>query len=265
MFLKIAGLGQGRGVMQTSVAPDISSAVLPPELSRIVRLDDITQTANTLNIDATVGECMALAARFELSYVRNLSAEITYRRTRGGQMIRIDGRITATYGQLCGVTLAPMPLSMEESFQTEYTLDPWEKYSEFDLDQPEILTDDFIDMGEVVAEYFGLGIDPYARRPGAERLPELLQYLSGTLQELLAQPPQPEGEPMVVPVAADPEVVDMVFTDQAADAAADEPIIRSEAANTDIANDMPLPAESSETAPEYESLFMKYLRRLRAD
>jgi len=161
------------------------SIILPAiELSRITRLDEITNIAATAVVDASARECAALANRFDLPYVRNLTAEITYRRTRGGQMVRIDGRISANYGQLCSVSLTPMAMIMEEEFQTEYTLSAWEKVSEFDLDQPEVLTDDFLDMGEIAAQYFGLVIDPYARRAGAETLIELTESISETVQTL---------------------------------------------------------------------------------
>lgn len=243
--------------MPGSALQSLDEQSLLPELSRVLRLEEIQSAAATIVVDANARECAGLASRFELTYVRNLSAEVTYRRLKGGQMIRLEGRISANYGQLCTSTEMPMAMVMEESFQTEYTLEPWEKYSEFDLDQPEVLTDDFLDIGEVVAQYFGLGIDPYARRAGAERLEELTEAIAETARELL--------ETTEAPIApSGPLLAEMPdYSEQAAAMTVNQDIEMPEMAMTESAPEVQgdfLPEEP----PQSESLFFKYLRQIRA-
>jgi len=231
------------------------------EMSHVVRLDEITAVPATATIDASANECDALAARFDLLYVHNLSVELTYRRVRSGQMVRVDGRISATYGQLCAATNVPMALTMEEEFQTEYTLSVWEKVSEFDLDQPEVLTDDFLDLGEISAQYFGLAIDPYARRAGAETLAELTDILTEAARELAgqadgyAESATDMGETVefayvpedIEPAPATAEIIAFPLPDQ-----------------TDLSGDAPAEVLAKEQGAEPESLFFKYLRRLQS-
>jgi len=241
-------------VMDQEADMPLSVTELPhAELSHIVRLDEITAVPATITIDATVDECTALAQRFDLPSVRNLSVELTYRRARGGQMVRVDGRISATYGQFCAATNVPMALTMEEEFQTEYTLTPWEKVSEFDLDQPEVLTDDFLDLGEIAAQYFGLGVDPYARRAGVETLAELVDSLGDASRELAWQggghTEAALGQSETVEFA---KVVEDIKTSQSTAEIIAFPAL---VAALDSEPEMAAPDQS-------ESLFFKYLRRL---
>ena len=111
---------------------------------------------------------------FEVPAIKSLSVEVTGRRTKSGNGIRIDGVINARFTQICGVTLERMPRALtDEAFVTEYTLSAWEKYSEFDIEQAEVLTDDFIDIGEIIAQYFYLALDPYPARTPEEQLAKL--------------------------------------------------------------------------------------------
>lgn len=234
-----------------------------PELSRVLKLEQINAVADTIVIDATPQECMSLAERFDVPHLRNLSAEITHRRIRGGQMVRIEGRITANYSQLCSATLLPMPVMMEESFYTEYTLGPWEKYSEFDLDQPEVLTDDYLDVGEVVAQYFGLGIDPFRRRPNTETLAELADDITAAVAELTKQ-----TEAVIAPLAdiqpAEKETptndnLELVIEPEPEEEQAQEAEMTVEVEEPFIEPPEPIAVAQ---APQ-ESLFHKYLREMR--
>lgn len=271
-----------------------SHAVASPEFSRILRLDEITNDAVTVSLDTTLLECVALAERFDLPSVRNLSAQITYRRIRGGQMLRVQGHLSAAYSQLCSTTLVPMAMSMEETFQTEYTLSVWEKFSEFDLDQPEILTDDFLDIGEIAAQYFGLMIDPYARRADMEMLETLTEDLSLAVRDLVEQNvTAPAPESALENLLTEPEA-EMLSLDYVAESAAPKVTFESCLPEFDLddfiaedfilaskprpapeaeANPSPIGIEMILEAPEakskpaaelQESLFYQHLRRLRA-
>lgn len=238
-----------------------------PELSRVLKLEQINGVADTIIIDATPQECMSLAERFDLPHLRNLTAEVTHRRIRSGQMIRIEGRITANYSQLCSATALPMPVMMEESFYTEYTLGPWEKYSEFDLDQPEVLTDDYLDLGEVVAQYFGLGIDPFRRRPNTETLSDLADDITAAVAELTRQTEvaiAPLATP--APTLAEPEA-EVPTNDNLELMTEDEPQepefmeIEMTVEIEEPAMEIPEQETAAANAPR-ESLFHKYLREM---
>ena len=60
--------------MQSAVLTQYETDAAAHELSRVIRLDEITAIAATMTLDAGARDCAALAARFELPYVRNLSA-----------------------------------------------------------------------------------------------------------------------------------------------------------------------------------------------
>jgi len=93
--------------------------------------------------------------------------------------VRLTGRIRAKVVQECVVTLDPVPAVIDEKFDRGFL--PFDDlYSEDkagseheivadrDLgDIPEELSDP-LDIGEIVAEEFGVALDPYPRKPGLE-------------------------------------------------------------------------------------------------
>ena len=91
--------------------------------------------------------------------------------------VEVDGRWSATVGQICGVTLDPFETALNgeihlralpagsqalgERDEHEVDLDP-----EAD-DPPDVLDSDQIDLGAYVVEALSLHIDPFPRKPGA--------------------------------------------------------------------------------------------------
>lgn len=119
----------------------------------------------------------ALADRFGLPEVESLEWEVESAPWRGG--VRLSGRIRARVVQECVVTLDPVPATVDETFERGF-LPFGDLYAEDkpgseheivadrDLgDIPEELTDP-LDIGEIVAEEFGVALDPYPRKPGLE-------------------------------------------------------------------------------------------------
>jgi uncharacterized metal-binding protein YceD (DUF177 family) len=103
-----------------------------------------------------------LAASFEVS-----------RRGRGG--LRVVGRVNATVGQICGVTLEPMEEEVDEPvdvlFSPDATSVPAETPGEVEIppeDGPEPLVDGIVDLGALATEFLILGINPYPRRRDAK-------------------------------------------------------------------------------------------------
>ncbi len=98
---------------------------------------------------------------------------------RGGW--QIAGTFTAIVRQECVVSLEPFEEGLEETFVVRYlpqkALTAYEKDDEVmvgevtDEDPPELLPSSGIDIGELAVEYLSLSLDPYPRKPGADKSP----------------------------------------------------------------------------------------------
>lgn len=159
-----------------SQKPASQAAALPaPEFSRMVSAEAVRRTDGlTETIEATEKERRALAERLELEAIDSLTATVRLRPVRGGQMIRVSGRLEADVVQTCVVTLDPVPAHVSEEFEAlfappsmiedegdEIDLDPAQE----DEDVPEPMVNNRIDIGELTAQYLSLGLDPYPRAP----------------------------------------------------------------------------------------------------
>ena len=141
----------------------------PTPLSEIQR--NALQT--TLEADAAVRERIAKALGLEA--LSSLQAKLKASPWLDG--VQVDGRWTATVGQICGITLEPFESELQgeihlralpagsqalgEREDHEVDLDP-----EAD-DPPEVLDSVQIDLGAYVVEDLSLAIDPFPRKPGA--------------------------------------------------------------------------------------------------
>ncbi len=130
-------------------------------------------------IEASPGECRALATRFELVAIDRLSATIRLGRLDGGPMVRVRGRLSADVVQACVVTLEPVPAHVVEEFGAlfapeavisarahEESGDLLQDPFSLDEDLPEAMAGGGIDIGELTAQHLSLALDPYPRRPG---------------------------------------------------------------------------------------------------
>lgn len=89
---------------------------------------------------------------------------------RGG--LHVVGRVSATVGQTCVVTLEPLENEIEEAIDLVFARAeaPPMVGAEVDLsaaDAPEPLVGGGIDLGEIATEFLMLGLDPYPRKPDA--------------------------------------------------------------------------------------------------
>src|SRR5262249_41166557 len=122
-------------------------------------------------------ERAALARRFDLLELPRLEATARLRRARAGRCIEVDIALRAAVVQACVVTLDPVGAEIDE--QISLVLGPTggaEPEPEggrgldliVDLDEPEPLDGDEIDVGELVAQQLSLALDPYPRSAGAD-------------------------------------------------------------------------------------------------
>lgn len=141
------------------------------EFERIVKLDRLP---DSLVLEAADDERAALARRFGLPSIAALCAEVAL--SRNGESIDARGKLTARFEQLCAVSGDPFENSLNETIAIRFVppddapIDEGEQ--EFDADAPDEIEyqNAAFDLGEAVAQSFGLLIDPFATGPDADRV-----------------------------------------------------------------------------------------------
>jgi uncharacterized metal-binding protein YceD (DUF177 family) len=144
----------------------------PVEFSRPLALDRVSTTQHREEITATDKERAALAQRFDLISLDNLTASFALKRVRK-DLVRVKGRVSADFVQACVVTLDPIPARIDERFEVDFLEGVQPAVADVELDAeaaeaPEPAPDGWIDLGELAAEQLGLAMDPYPRKPEAE-------------------------------------------------------------------------------------------------
>ena len=139
-----------------------------PEYSHIVRAHEIGGVIKRLMLEANPGECAALATRFGLIRLDRLTAALEIKRESAG--LRIIGQVHGQGAQPCVASAEPVPFLVTERIAlllTETIPDGSEmELSSADLDV-EPLAGDIIDLGEIAAQAFALGLEPYPRLTGS--------------------------------------------------------------------------------------------------
>jgi len=139
-----------------------------------VRLEDVTETGLHLDLVADAQVRADVAALAGVQNMPRLEAAIDL--VRYGSGLRAIGRVSATVGQTCVVTLEPMENLVDEPIDVIFAPSPTEDLADQNLafeadDPPEILSDGTADLGVVVTEFLMLGIDRYPRKPGVRFAP----------------------------------------------------------------------------------------------
>lgn len=139
------------------------------EFSVIIRMDDIGTGASQHIIAASEAERTALAQRFDLVRLDELTAEITLIKRADG--IAASGVLHAMLTQACTATGMDVPAKMHEAIEVLFIPEPNEG-GEVEL-APEECDTMFhdgrgVDIGEAAAQSMGLALNPYPRSKGAE-------------------------------------------------------------------------------------------------
>ncbi len=98
--------------------------------------------------------------------------------TRQGAGLHVIGRVSATVGQSCVVTLEPLVNEVDETIDVVFVPQPLaaapgestgarDGLGEEGADAPEPLVAGRVDLGALAIEFLILGLDPYPRKPGA--------------------------------------------------------------------------------------------------
>ncbi|HEY6982331.1 DUF177 domain-containing protein [Reyranella sp.] len=145
------------------------------ELERVVDLDRMGLSGAALDIVASDSERAALVRRFGFLGLPAFSARATVDRKPGGQIV-VEGRLRGKVVQACILTLDPVSQDLDETFRIVFKQDLTEERDPesgeaiigAQVDAPEPLSGNMLDVGEIVAEQLSLAADPYPRRPGVK-------------------------------------------------------------------------------------------------
>lgn len=177
-------------------------AIQEAEFSRIIRVDHLVENqgdqggapGESFSFAAGDDERKALAKRFDLLSLDSLEADVVAtrfvsegRKHKAVSGVRLRVKFSADVIQSCVVTLEPVAAHIAQGFEVDYLPEGAEQLNtEFldgeaveigdgevivdvdEIDPPEVLRGDEIDVGEVIAENLSLALDPYPRAVGAE-------------------------------------------------------------------------------------------------
>ena len=156
---------------------DTPSAKLPPAPWRVpVAVEDVPDTGQQFSLAADAETRAAVARVAGLRELPRLEANFEVTR-QGSGGLHVRGRISATVGQACVVTLEPLTNAVEEAVDLVFVPRSGEPLSEAGetgdepaepkWNDPEPLIDGTVDLGAIATEFLILGLDPYPRKPGA--------------------------------------------------------------------------------------------------
>lgn len=137
--------------------------------SEIVRINEIgAGLTRTLTPDAEAKARIVKA--LDLASLEAFEAEISVVPSHVGWTL--SGRVKATLEQTCGITLEPLPVTVDERFSVALVeaveSEPDEIEVTLDDDAPDVIEEGRIDLGQYAVEQLSLQLDPFPRKPGAE-------------------------------------------------------------------------------------------------
>lgn len=152
----------------------VKDGLQPPPLIRKIKLVEADDgTEKTIGIDES--ERTAMMDLLDLGALDDV--EFVYRLRRGGgRRIHLSGRLRAGVVQTCVVTLDPVPAAIDVPVEAEFW--PPEKIATLqeqaddpaetgEMDWPEPIEGDAIDLGPLIYETLATSLDPYPKKPGA--------------------------------------------------------------------------------------------------
>ena len=140
-----------------------------------VTVEEIADTGQRFDLVADQQVRAAVAKVAGLRDLPRLEAHFDVTR-RGAGGLHVAGKISATVGQNCVVTLEPLANEVEETvdvlFEPSLTAPETKGQAEPRLrdvksDDPEPVVGGVVDLGVLTTEFLILGLDPYPRKPGA--------------------------------------------------------------------------------------------------
>lgn len=140
-----------------------------------ITVEDIPETGQHMELVAEPHVRAQIAQVVGLRELPRLEADFDLaRQVTGG--VRVTGRVSATVGQSCVVTLEPVASEIDEKVDLLFTppsgapelAEEGERHqADVKWNDPEPLIGGIVDLGALATEFLILGIDPYPRKPGA--------------------------------------------------------------------------------------------------
>jgi hypothetical protein len=140
-----------------------------------VTVHEVPVTGRRFELVADAATRAAIAKSADLRALPRLEASFDVSR-RGAEGLHVAGRVCATVGQVCVVTLDPIESEIEEMVDLTFVAGatpavgeaPGKEALEIATDEaPEPLLNDTVDLGAIATEFLILGIDLYPRKPEA--------------------------------------------------------------------------------------------------
>jgi len=160
--------------MSRSVSRAASAPKTRPPWSAPVAVHDVPETGRRFDLTADENVRAALAQSIGLHALPRLDASFDVSR-HGRDGLHVVGRVSATVGQTCVVTLEPIDNEIDEAVDLVFEpapateAPPEDGGSKVAADNaPEPLVGGVVDLGVVATEFLTLGIDPYPRKSDAE-------------------------------------------------------------------------------------------------
>lgn len=147
-----------------------------PEFRRLVEVAKLDHDERRIEFTATAEERQALAKRFGILAIEDLSGE-AFVRAIGGGGAQARVTFTSTVVQASVVTLEPVTARIDEAFEVDFLpvaeSVATRSFEEEDVDPaaaepPGEVIDGWFDLGGMVAEYLALSMDQYPRGAGEE-------------------------------------------------------------------------------------------------
>ena len=137
-----------------------------------VAVEDVAETGARFDL---VADAQVRAAVARMAGLRDLPRlEANFDVTERGAGLHVAGRVSATVGQLCVVTLEPLVNEVEEAINLLFVPQPTAEREDREVgtrgergDETEPLIGGLVDLGALAIEFLILGLDPYPRKPGA--------------------------------------------------------------------------------------------------
>jgi Large ribosomal RNA subunit accumulation protein YceD len=140
-----------------------------------VTVQEIPATGRRFELNADEATRAAIAKSADLRALPRLEATFDVSK-RGADGLHVVGRVSATVGQVCVVTLDPIENEVEEVVDLVFVPDAApaagdapdrEALKAATEEAPEPLLGDTVDLGAIATEFLILGIDLYPRKPDA--------------------------------------------------------------------------------------------------
>lgn len=142
-----------------------------PEFSYVIDLDGLGGQGKTYRLIASEDQRARIARRLQTPSVEKLEGEMKV--TASKSEIRVEGSLSALLTRECVASLELMDEAISEAFDADFARGALaEDEDPDDLEAPEVIEGDSLDLGELLVQQLSIAMDPFPRKPGAKSLAE---------------------------------------------------------------------------------------------